>query len=274
MNDIIFTKNKVIIKDVANFDLKQTFDCGQAFRWNQRQDGSWQGIVAEKVIKLHHKDKDIVIEGTNQTDFESFWYNYFDLSRNYSKVIDAISCDPTLKEATAYGSGIRILKQDTWEALCSFIISQNNNIPRIKGIIERLCENFGQNIGEFYTFPSAKALASLTVDDLAPIRSGFRAKYIIDAAKKVASGEIDLEALKLCDIDTARDTLMTIKGVGPKVADCVLLFGLNKIDAFPKDVWIKKAMLTFFPDGLPKCTKGYEGLVQQYIFFYARSKNI
>lgn len=274
MNDIIFTKDKVIIKDAKNFDLKQTFDCGQAFRWNQRQDGSWQGIVTEKYIKLYHKDKDIVIENTNKTDFESFWYEYFDLSRNYSKVIDAISCDPTLKEAAAYGSGIRILKQDPWEALCSFIISQNNNIPRIKGIIERLCENFGQNIGEFYTFPSAKALASLTVDDLAPIRSGFRAKYIIDAAKKVASGEIDLEYLKRCDIDTARDILMTIKGVGPKVADCVLLFGLNKIDAFPKDVWIKKAMLTYFPNGLPECTKGYEGLVQQYIFFYARSENI
>jgi N-glycosylase/DNA lyase len=274
LNDIIFNNDKIIIQNVSNFDLKQTFDCGQAFRWNETENGVWQGIVADKIIKLYHQESDIIIEGTNSQDFENFWRDYFDLSRDYSKVIEAINCDSTLKEAAAYGSGIRILKQDPWEALCSFIISQNNNIPRIKGIIDRLCENFGQKVGSFYTFPTADTLAKLTADDLAPIRSGFRAKYIIDAAKKVASGEIDLEYLKKCDIDTARDTLMTIKGVGPKVADCVLLFGLNKIDAFPKDVWIKKAMLTFFPDGLPECTKGYEGLVQQYIFFYARSKNI
>ncbi len=274
MNDIIYQNDKVIIKNATNFNLMQTFDCGQAFRWNRSEEGSWQGIVGKKHLKLYHQNNDIIIEGTTCEDFKSFWYDYFDLSRDYSKVIKAISCDSTLREAAAYGNGIRILKQDSWEALCSFIISQNNNIPRIKGIIERLCENFGQKIDNFYTFPTAETIAKLTVEDLAPIRSGFRAKYIIDAARKVASGEIDLEVLKKCDIDTARDMLMSIKGVGPKVADCVLLFGLNKIDAFPKDVWIKKAMLAFFPNGLPECAKGYEGLVQQYIFFYARSKNI
>lgn len=274
MNNIVYQNDLVIIENVSNFDLKQTFDCGQAFRWNEDADGVWQGSVLDKSIKLYYESDKIIIEGTTKEDFENFWFDYFDLSRDYSKVIDTISSDPILKKATAFGNGIRILKQDPWEALCSFIISQNNNIPRIKGIIDRLCENFGQKIGSFYTFPSAHQLAALTVEDLSCIRSGFRAKYIIDAAKKVSSGEIDLENLKKCDIDTARDTLMTIKGVGPKVADCVLLFGLNKIDAFPKDVWIKKAMLTFFPNGLPECAKGYEGLVQQYIFFYARSENI
>lgn len=274
MNNIVYKNGLVIIENVSNFDLKQTFDCGQAFRWNEDADGVWQGSVLDKSIKLYYESDKIIIEGTTKEDFENFWFDYFDLSRDYSKVIDTISSDPILKKATAFGNGIRILKQDPWEALCSFIISQNNNIPRIKGIIDRLCENFGQKIGSFYTFPSAQKLADLTVEDLSCIRSGFRAKYIIDAAKKVSSGEIDLEGLKKCDIDTARDKLMTIKGVGPKVADCVLLFGLNKIDAFPKDVWIKKAMLTFFPNGLPECAKGYEGLVQQYIFFYARSENI
>lgn len=274
MNNIVYQNGLVIIKNVSNFDLKQTFDCGQAFRWNVDADGVWQGSVLDKSIRLYYESDKIIIEGTTKEDFENFWFDYFDLSRDYSKVIDTISSDPILKKATAFGNGIRILKQDPWEALCSFIISQNNNIPRIKGIIDRLCENFGQKIGSFYTFPSAQKLAALTVEDLSCIRSGFRAKYIIDAAKKVSSGEIDLEGLKKCDIDTARDTLMTIKGVGPKVADCVLLFGLNKIDAFPKDVWIKKAMLTFFPNGLPECANGYEGLVQQYIFFYARSENI
>lgn len=274
LNNIIYQNDLVIIENASNFDLKQTLDCGQAFRWKENTDGTWQGIVLDKAITLTKTDENIIIHGTTKADFEAFWFDYFDLSRDYSKVIDTISSDHTLKKASAFGNGIRILKQDPWETLCSFIISQNNNIPRIKGIIERLCESFGEKKGDFYTFPEAKIIANLTPDDLSPIRSGFRAKYIIDAAKKVSSGEINLENLKKCDINTAREKLMTINGVGPKVADCVLLFGLNKIDAFPKDVWIKKAMLTFFPNGLPECAKGYEGLVQQYIFFYARSVNI
>ena len=167
-----------------------------------------------------------------------------------------------------------MLNQEPWETLCSFIISQNNNIKRIKGIISRLCENFGENKGGFYTFPTAEKIAALTLEDLSVLRSGFRAKYILDAAKKVSSGEVELKKLKDAPTDGARDELMKITGVGPKVADCVLLFGLEHADAFPKDVWIKRAMQVLFDGELPECAKPYAGITQQYIFLYARETKL
>ncbi len=271
MNYIKFDKDKIYLKNAANFNLAQTLDCGQAFRWRQNENGVWSGIVADKCIELYEDNGDIIITGSTENDFKSLWKNYFDLDRDYENIIRAVSADKKVKAAAEFSSGIRILNQDPWEALCSFIISQNNNIPRIKGIIERLCENFGQKIVDRYTFPSAEVLAPLSPDDLAPIRSGFRAKYIIDAATKVASGEILLENLKTTDFNTAREKLMTIKGVGPKVADCVLLFGLGHIEAFPQDVWIKRAMAQMFEGELPQCAVPYAGIVQQYIFYYIRN---
>ena len=269
--DIKFENNKIYIKNPKNFDLAQTLDCGQAFRWSQNDDGAWRGIAFGKYIELYEKDSDIIIAGSNQNDFENIWRNYFDLDRNYEQIINDISVNETVKKAAEYSSGIRLLNQEPWEALCSFIISQNNNIPRIKGIVERLCENFGEKIEGGYTFPSYKTIARLTVEDLAVIRSGFRAKYILDAAQKVASGEIDLEALKSIDYDTAREKIMTIKGVGPKVADCVLLYGLSHKNAFPRDVWINRALDSLFDGKIPDCVGNYGGIVQQYIFHYIRN---
>lgn len=269
--DIKFENNKIYIKNPKNFDLAQTLDCGQAFRWSQNDDGAWRGIAFGKYIELYEKDSDIIIAGSNQNDFENIWRNYFDLDRNYEQIINDISINETVKKAAEYSSGIRLLNQEPWEALCSFIISQNNNIPRIKGIVERLCENFGEKIEGGYTFPSYKTIARLTVEDLAVIRSGFRAKYILDAAQKVASGEIDLEALKSIDYDTAREKIMTIKGVGPKVADCVLLYGLSHKNAFPRDVWINRALDSLFDGKIPDCVGNYGGIVQQYIFHYIRN---
>ena len=269
--DIKFENNKIYIKKQKNFDLAQTLDCGQAFRWSQNDDGAWRGIAFGKYIELYEKDSDIIITGSNQNDFENIWRNYFDLDRNYEQIINDISVNETVKKAAEYSSGIRLLNQEPWEALCSFIISQNNNIPRIKGIVERLCENFGEKIEGGYTFPSYKTIAKLTVEDLAVIRSGFRAKYILDAAQKVSSGEIDLEALKSIDYDTAREKIMTIKGVGPKVADCVLLYGLSHKNAFPRDVWINRALDSLFDGKIPDCVGNYGGIVQQYIFHYIRN---
>jgi len=271
MNNIEFAENKIYIKNVANFDLAQTLDCGQAFRWCQKDDGSWHGIAFGKYIKLCKEGADIVITGTNESDFKDIWYHYFDLDRNYQDVIKAVSVNDTVRQAAEYSSGIRLLNQESWEALCSFIISQNNNIPRIKGIVERLCENFGKKISGGYTFPTAEVIAKLTVDDLTVIRSGFRAKYIIDAAQKVTSGEIDLERLKHIDYDAARKILMSIKGVGPKVADCVLLYGLGHKNAFPRDVWINRALQELFDGNIPDCARNYGGIVQQYIFHYIRN---
>lgn len=271
MNDIKFENDKIYIKNVTNFDLEQTLDCGQAFRWSKNDNGAWCGIAFGKYIELSSENGDIIIHNSNENDFKNIWKAYFDLDRDYGKIIDEVSLDKTVAKAAHYSRGIRLLNQEPWEATCSFIISQNNNIPRIKGIVERLCENFGTKIDGGYTFPSAEVIAKLTVDDLAVIRSGFRAKYILDAAVKVASGEIDLKALKYADYDTARQTLMTIKGVGPKVADCVLLYGLYHKNAFPRDVWINRALEQMFDGNIPDCAKQYGGIVQQYIFHYIRN---
>lgn len=270
--NIEFIDELIYIKNVKNFDLEQTLDCGQAFRWSQNQDGVWSGIAFGKYIELFEADSDIVIKGATPKDFENIWRHYFDLECDYDKIIKEVSKNPTIATAADYSKGIHLLNQEPWEALVSFIISQNNNIPRIKGIIERLCENFGEKICGGYTFPSVEVISKLTVDDLAVIRSGFRAKYIVDAAQKVMSGKIDLESLKHTDYDTAREILMSIKGVGPKVADCVLLYGLSHKNAFPRDVWINRALQELFDGNIPDCAKQYGGIVQQYIFHYIRNK--
>lgn len=269
--NIKFYDNKIHITNATNFDLEQTLDCGQAFRWSRNESGIWHGIAFGKYIELYENNGDVIINGSNKDDFEKIWQNYFDLERDYAQIIKEVSVDTTVKKAAEYSCGIRLLNQEPWEALCSFIISQNNNIPRIKGIIERLCENFGNKINGGYTFPSAEVIAQLTLDDLSVIRSGFRAKYILNAAQKVVSREIELEALKHTDYDTARKILMTIKGIGPKVADCVLLYGLGHKTAFPRDVWINRALEQMFDGNIPDCAKRYGGIVQQYIFHYIRN---
>ena len=239
MYKIISKNNNIYIKGIEEFDLPHTLDCGQAFRWSCDENGLWSGVAGNKFLSLEKLDDGtVVLYNTNEVDFNIFWKNYFDLDRDYSEIVKIFSQNETLKAACEYSYGIRILNQEPFETLCSFIISQNNNISRIKGIIQRLCENFGEDKGDYFAFPTADKMASLTVDDLAPLRSGFRAKYLIDAATKVANGEVDLYHLRYAPLDTARDELMKIKGVGPKVADCALLFSHHHDRAFPKDVWL------------------------------------
>ncbi|MBO4432921.1 MAG: DNA-3-methyladenine glycosylase 2 family protein [Clostridia bacterium] len=273
MNGILYKGEKIYIENATNFDLEQTLDCGQAFRWSKDKNNVWHGMAGGKYIEIYKSEKDIVIEGSSKEDFENFWAEYFDLDRDYGAISGSFESNETLKAAAQFGNGIRILRQEPWEALCSFIISQNNNIPRIKGIIERLCENFGEKTSSMYSFPSAETLAALTPEDLAVIRSGFRAKYIIDAARKVANKEINLEALKTMDYAEAQKELLKIKGVGPKVADCALLYGCGHIEAFPKDVWIKRALEEFFGGEMPKCALDNAGIAQQYIFYYIRENS-
>lgn len=277
-----YNNGSVILSDISNFSLRDTLDCGQAFRWYEHN-GKWFGTAHRKRIFLFESGDKIIIKGITSDEFDRTWIEYFDLSRNYGEIIDSISSDKVLKEVSSFASGIRILKQDPWEALCSFIISQNNNIPRIKGIIERLCENFGEkaddSTGETdlpplaslaYSFPSAEAIAKLDVEELAPLRSGFRAKYIIDAAQKVANGSVDLSVLDSAPIEDAMNAMMSIKGVGPKVACCALLYGCGRIECFPIDVWMRRAMTKLFDGELPAVAVPYAGIVQQYIFHYAR----
>lgn len=269
-----YENNNVYISECKLFNLEKTFTCGQCFRFDKKEDGKWFGVVNNKELTLWQEDEDVILENVSQNEFEDFWYYYFDLDRNYEEINNAFSNNPILNTALNYGKGIRILKQEPWEALCSFIISQNNNIPRIKGIIDRLCSTYGEKIKNSYSFPSADVLAKLNVDDLAPLRSGFRAKYILDAAKKVSSGEIVLERTALLSSEKAREELTKIYGVGEKVADCTLLFGMGHIDVCPKDVWIKRALTVLFDGDFPECAKNYAGIAQQYIFYYARETKL
>lgn len=257
------------IFECKNFDPRQILFCGQCFRWTEQEDG-FHGIVGTRSLWLTKYGDTVTLHDIEDTDVP-FWRDYFDLDTDYGSIIKTLSEDDFLSKACKEKSGIRILKQPPFETLISFIISQNNNIKRITGIIGRLCENFGQKADFGYMFPTEKELAGVTEQQLAPLRAGFRAKYIADAVEKVNSGEVDLDALYDMDSDSARESLKTIKGVGDKVADCVLLFAYHKIDAFPKDVWIKRATAALYPDGLPECIKGSEGIAQQYLFDYVRT---
>ncbi len=264
-------KYKIEIDAPEKFNLSQTLNCGQCFRFYE-VDGRHCGVALNRYIEIVESGKKLIIYSDKEIS-QGELCDFFDFSLNYDEINAVLSQDQTMKSAIEYAGGIRILRQNTWEVLCSFILSQNNNIKRISGIIERLCENFGDDIGNgHYSFPSAQRIAELSVDDLAPIRSGFRAKYVIDAAKKVSSGEVNIDKLFELDTEAAREILMKINGVGPKVADCVLLFGFHKLDAFPKDVWIKKALSEFYPDGVPEFIVRHGGIAQQYLFHYIRTK--
>lgn len=264
--------NDLIVTQLDGFSLKDTLNCGQCFRWDEREDGSFFGVVKDKTLLIKQENDTLTLFNTTKQDFDNFWCEYFDFNTDYLKIKNLVCKDEIMKKASEFAGGIHILKQEAWETLCSFIISQNNNIPRIKGIISRLCETFGEEIESgVYSFPTAEKIAQQTVESLAPLRSGFRAKYIIDAAKKITNGEVNITRVRNSDFEKAKEELMTILGVGTKVADCTLLFGFYKIQAFPEDVWIKRAMATLYPNGLPEEYKQYGGVAQQYLFHYVRN---
>jgi N-glycosylase/DNA lyase len=254
-------------------DLRQTLESGQCFRWRRQEDGSYIGISGRHVLKAVQTDDGALLTVADEADVR-FWLGYFDSETDYEAVIKQFGADKTLREAAAENRGIRILRQEPFETLISFIISQNNNIPRITGIISRLCESFGDKISDEYggmwSFPDAKTLAGLSADDLAPLRAGFRVRYILDAATKVADGTIDLGSIYGMSCDEGREYLKTITGVGNKVADCVLLFAYHKTEAFPADVWIKRITAEYYSGGLPECMGEYRGIAQQYLFEYFR----
>ena len=254
----------------ANFDIRRTFLCGQCFRWSEGESGEFSGIAGGKHLTLSQNGDEVTLHGVQEQDIP-FWEDYFDLGADYAQYIKTLSADETLRRACGFSSGIRILRQEPFETLISFIISQNNNIPRIAGIISRLCESFGSPVDGGFAFPTAEQMSGLTPEDLAPLRAGFRARYIVDAVDKVNSGMVDFAEVDSLPLDEAREKLKLITGVGDKVADCVLLFAFHKLDAFPKDVWVKRLMAQYYPGGLPECTKGIEGVAQQYLFDYERN---
>lgn len=268
---ITVSGSDIILSEVKCLDIGLCLDCGQAFRFSILEDGSFHGVAKNTVLDIKQERDTVTFFHTDMNLFNEVWRPYFDLDRDYASICEGFD-DEYLRRACNEYYGIRILRQDRWEALCSFIISQNNNIPRIKGIISRLCEAFGEKIGENdYSFPSYEVIASKKVEDLAPLRAGFRAKYIIDAAQKVQSGEVNLDILDKIPIEEAREELMKIKGVGAKVAECTLLYGVGLEDAFPVDVWVRRICEELYPNGLPGCMNGVRGIAQQYLFHWRRN---
>lgn len=267
-----------MIINVKPFDLEQTFECGQCFRWNKNSDGSYTGVAHSKLINIKQTDKGVEIN-----DNSEIWHKYFDLNTDYNEIIKNLSTNDIMKNAIKKGEGIRILKQDFFETVISFIISQNNNIPRIKNIVEAFCRKYGEKIeGEYYSFPKADVIASLEKEDLAFLRAGYRDAYIIDAAQKISKGEINKDVIYNGDIEDARAEISKIKGVGPKVADCILLFSVARGEVFPTDVWMKKVLtqLYGFENLTPKAISEFAkenfgnlaGYAQQYLFYNMREK--
>lgn len=277
-----------IVKNVRDFNPDHIFDCGQCFRWERQEDGSYTGTAMGKIARVSFDGGTLAIDNCDSGDYESTWRNYLDMDRDYGMIKDFLAkSDPTIKAACEYGGGIRILRQDFWEATVSFIISQNNNIPRIKGCIEALCAAFGEKIGEyggkeFFDIPSPETLASLSAADLAPVRLGYRAPYLVKAASQMLEqGGPDAVRDRLASADDPIAELQDFCGIGPKVASCISLFGLGRMDAFPIDVWMRRVMNRLY--GIDeKDTKGmssyaaghfgeYGGIAQQYLFYYIRS---
>lgn len=275
----------VRVEKLSDFLISQIFDCGQCFRFEPTADGSFEGVAHGRYIRFSQPDSSTLeIHNSTPADYENIWKRYLSLDADYNAVRADIASrfdiashgkDTIMPTAMEYGSGIRILRQEPWETLCSFIVSQNNNIPRIKKIIAAMSERYGEPTEcaghTYYAFPTAESLVSAGVGGLAALRTGFRAKYIFDAAERVASGELDLEKVSEMTPDEAMEALCEIKGVGPKVASCAMLFGLGMTSAFPIDVWIKRVIAKYYPDGLDIPALGeYAGIAQQYLFYYER----
>lgn len=288
--NIVEKNNTIILKDMADFEPKHIFECGQAFRWKREEDGSYTAVHRGRVINVQRDGKDIVFSNTNREEFENIWYEYFDLGRDYSKIKKELSKDPILKEAIQFGKGIRILNQEPYETTISFIISANNQIPRIKRSIKLISEGYGDYITtykgeEHYSFPTAYVLANVKVEELEKnYKVGFRAKYIVEASKMILERHVDLDSIFNLPTEEAQIELMKLPGVGPKVSSCALLFAFKKGDAFPVDVWVKRVMEYFYfkKDTKLKDISAFAkekfgplaGFAQQYLFYYARELGI
>lgn len=257
-------------KDTGPLDLRQCFFCGQAFRFSAFET-EYRGVVGGKAVVLLQQGDNLVIMGAALED-APFWERYLALDEDYAAMQAALCRNPVLRRAVAHAPGLRVLRQPFFEMLITFILSQNNHIPRITGMVERLCQTFGEEkeIGVFL-FPTPQRLAEAAPEAFAPVRAGYRVKAIQSAAQMVAQGILTEEILQALPTPEAKALLCTVYGVGPKVAECVLLFGLGRQEVAPMDVWMQRAMARYFPKGFPRYLKGCEGIAQQYLFHYIRT---
>ena len=290
---IIVKEQRYILRNQNSFELKDIFECGQCFRWNRQEDESYTGVIKNAIINVKKENENIIFTAKCDGDIKEIIEYYFDLKTNYEDIKQKLSnIDKYLKTSVEYGKGIRILNQDLWETIISFIISANNNIPRIKGIIERLSEKYGNEIEwdgkKYYTFPSIEQLKDVTVEDYRRIGLGFRDVRLYETTKMILNKEVDLEELKKnSNTQEVRNELLKLSGVGPKVADCILLFSdLKRFDVFPIDVWVRRVMNDLYikKDNETKVNKteieklaeekfgDLKGLAQQYLFYWRREK--
>ncbi len=279
------------IPKLDTFCLEHIFECGQCFRWNKEKDGSYTGVFKNNVLNVKEENNKIIFYGICEGNIKEIVTEYFDLNRDYEEMQKKLSTiDENVKKSILYGKGIRLLNQELWETIISFIISANNNIPRIKGIIERISKQYGNlirwNGKEYYTFPTVEELSKATVEDLRKLGLGFRDKRVYDTTKIILTKKVDLKQLqKEIDTQKVRDTLLTLPGVGPKVADCILLFStLKRLEVFPIDVWVRRVMNELYIHNaqeekvnkkeIEKLAKqkygNLAGIAQQYLFYWKR----
>ena len=286
-------KQKYEIKDMESFELKHIFDCGQCFRWNEEEDGSYTGVIKQGILNVKKENGLITFEGMLDGNIKEIVIDYFDLNNNYEEIKNKLSkIDDNMKKSIEYGCGIRILNQDLFECIISFIISANNNIPRIKGIIERLSKKCSRRViyneKEYYLFPSVSELSKLSVEDLRSLGLGFRDIRVFNTCRKIKEKVIDLDKIKeMKSSEKIREELLKLDGVGPKVADCIMLFSLKRYDVFPIDVWVRRVMNDLYihneneekvnkKEILKIANKLYGnicGLAQQYLFYYRREND-
>ena len=283
-------EQKLVLNNLDSFELEHIFDCGQCFRWNKQDDDSYIGVINSGVLKVSKNKNRVVFEGILEGDINSIIYDYFDLWTNYDEIKREFSkIDDSMKKSVDFGYGIRILNQDLWEMIISFIISANNNIPRIKGIIERISEKCGEKITwngkDYYLFPTVEKLSKLSVSDLRSLGTGFRDKRIYKTTQMILNNEVSIDKLtKMKNTLEIREELLKLDGVGEKVADCIMLFALKRYDSFPIDVWVRRVMNTLYihnedetkvtKKAIQECAYNLfeekQGLAQQYLFYWAR----
>ncbi len=289
--EIIEEEEGIVLKDIENFNPKHIFECGQAFRWYKKDDSSYTTVAYGKVLNIRRERRDIILYPTNIDDFNNIWSHYFDLKRDYNTIKQKLTSDPILEKAIQFGEGIRILNQEPFETLISFIISANNQIPRIKKSIESIAMNYGKKIDsdlidrEYYGFPTAQELQNIDLAEFNHLtKVGFRGQRVLATSKMIADKDIDLDLIFDMTRDEGKLELMKLPGVGPKVSDCILLFAFDKDEAFPVDVWVKRVMEYFYlkEDTNVKHIEKHgarlfgelAGFAQQYLFYYAREIGI
>jgi len=294
----------VVIEDVKNFKLKHIFECGQIFRFEEVSEGNYVVIAFGTLIEIREQGDNILIYNSTEEDVKNIWIKYFDLDRDYSVIKQELSKDTLLKESVDFGYGVRVLNQDPFEMLISFIISARNNIPSIKKTVNKISTKWGKEIDYkgniYYAFPNIDEIKYATLEEIQETGASFRSKYILDTIQNVhnskkeeKSGKIDpensfskynLEYIKNLSDDECHTALQEFKGVGAKVADCIMLFSMEKTSAFPVDVWVKRAMIHFYGAEDSSLNKirifgrnkfgESAGFAQQYLFYYARENKI